>query len=482
MMRDLTRTSILAAAFALSGCDLFKDMAVDSLIERLKAEASVENAKVKIAFDPARETIVTDSAPYLVRDYALNYAHRQGENKDGSRGAFASWRMVRYPGCNRSHPDGDFSYSFGFGGKPDRCTLEIFVENPPPKALTTEVKSQLLEVEGYAIRRFELTIRRPDGRKGTLVLYPGRSDLAFEAAPPIASALGLERRGEGLAGLAGPREVDRLIEAAIGRSGGTKYAWLDQLAQRDPASDHSHYPSGFAAVEISKRAEALTRRFEIKASQADTAPYWGFIGDLLARLPQDDWVRYRARIAAAMLHAPREGVMEQKKLIHRMADMGADAGPVLAHATSDGFIHNEIAIATCRAGAPVAPYMAKRLMAAWKVSNSPQLIGFDERRRWRRDHGWRGELRRERRREEWERCTENGKKYGPPANIAFSMCWAIPDSRPEASPTYLALRRMGSGAEADAVMRHQYSKHWKKTYAAIGPNSPAEVCGESGEI
>lgn len=481
-MRHFAPISIASLAFAVSGCGIIKDMAVDSLLERLNAEAAVQNAKVKIAFDPTRETIVTDSAPFLVRDYALNYAHRQTESVDGRRGEFASWRMVRYPGCNRPHPDGDFSYSFGYGAKPDRCILQIFAENPPPTALTTEVKSQLVEVEGYSIRRIALTLRRPDGRKATLVLYPGRSELAFEAAPHIAAALGLDPRSDGFAGLAGPPEVDRLIDAAIARSGGAKYAWLDELAKGDPASDHSHYPSGFAAVEIGKRAEALTRRFEIKASRADTTRYWRFIGDLLARLPQDDWLRYRERIAAAMPRAPREALMEQKKLILRMADMGAAVGPVLAHATSDGFVHNEIAIATCQAGAPVAPYMAKTLMAAWKVSNSPQLVSFESRRRWRRDHGWRGGLRGELRRRQWERCTEHGKKHGPPANINFSACWAIPDSRSEASPTYLALRRMGLGAEADAIMRHQYSKHWKKTYAAIGPNSPAKVCGESGEI
>jgi hypothetical protein len=481
-MRNLARTTILAAAFALAGCDLFEDMAIDSLVERLNAEAAVQNAKIKIAFDPARETIITDSAPFLVRDYALDYAHRQDENVDGSRGAFASYRMVRYPGCKKVRPAGDFSFILGQSRKPGLCELHIFAERPSSTALTTELTRRLVDVEGYKVSQISLTINRPDGRKATLVFYPGRSDLAYEAAPKIASALGLRPRGTDVSGVPGPDEVDRLIEAAMVESGGIKYAWLDELAQRDPVDDQGLSPSRFAPAEIAKRAEALTRRFEQKAPQASTARYWKFIGDVLVQLPQDGWLRYRDRIAAALLRAPREAVMEQKKLILRIADMAAAAGPVLAHATGDGFVHSEIAISTCRAGAPVAPYMAKRLMAAWKASNSPQLVSFESRRRWRRVHGWRGGLRGELRRKEWERCTEHGKKYGPPANIAFSVCWAIPDSRSEASPTYLALRRMGLGAEADGIMRHEYSRHWKKTYASIGPASPAEVCGESGEI
>lgn len=461
---------------------MMEDMAVGSLVERLNEEASARNAKVKISFDPTRETIVTDSAARLVREFAINYAHRREEAYAGRPEEYASFRMVRYPGCKKARPDSDFGYTLGQSATPGLCDLHIFAETPPAKALMIESTWRLVEIEGYSIRRVDMVIKRPDGRSVALEFYPGQSDLDYEAAPQIASALGLKPRGSEVAEAPGPDEVDRLIAAATDRAGNTKYAWLDELALRDPAFAQSHSPSDFAAVEIGKRAEALTRRFELKASQADIAGYLKFIGDVLARLPQEDWVRYRGRLAAAMLRSRREDVEAQKKLILRMADMGGDVGPVLAHATSEGFVHNEIAIATCRAGEPVAPYMAKRLMAAWKVSNSPQLIGFNEGSRWRRDRGWRGELRRELRREEWDRCTENGKKYGPPANIAFSICWAIPDSSPEASPTYLALRRLGHGTEADAIMRHQYSKHWKKTYAAIGPASPAKVCGESKEI
>ena len=288
-------------------------------------------------------------------------------------------------------------------------------------------------------------------------------------------------RGSDVAGDPGPDEVDRSIAAATDGAGRIKYAWLDELARRDPASAQSHSPSDFAAVEIGKRAEALTRRFEQKASQPDVTGYWRFIGDVLARLPQEDWLRYRERLAAAMLRARREDVAEQKKLILRMADMGAAAGPVLAHATKDGFIHYEIALATCRAGASVAPHMSKTLLMHWKEGNSPHLVNFKERRRWRK-RGWLRELRKDLDRAAWERCTEDGKKNGPPANIAFSVCWALPEATPEASPTYLALRRMGLGAEADAMMRHNYSRHWKKTYAAIGPASSPNVCGESKEM
>ena len=195
-----------------------------------------------------------------------------------------------------------------------------------------------------------------------------------------------------------------------------------------------------------------------------------------------DRVKYRARIAAAMLLAPQDQVKEQKKLLLRMADMGAAAGPVLAHAAGQGFVNHELALATCRAGAAVAPHMGKALMANWKASNSPQLVGFDEHRRGWRRRGWSRRAFRELRRDAWERCTEEGRKHGPPDNIAFSACWAIPEATSEASPTYLALRRMGLGAEADAVMRHQYSRHWKKTYGSIGPGSPAKVCGESTEL
>lgn len=480
-MRKTSSAVIALLACILPGCGMIEDMAVDSLVERLNKEAAVQNAKVKIAFDAENETIITDSAPYLVRDFALNYAQRREETNAGRPEEFASFRIVRYPGCKKARPEGDFSYILDQSMKPGLCGLHIFAEKPPVTALTTELTWQDVDIDGYTIRRNNLIIKRPDGRKATLVFYPGRSELAFMATPQIAAALGLQPRGSDVSGVQGPDEVDRLIAAATSQSGSFKYAWLDELAQRDPTSTQNLAPSLFAPAEIGKRGEALTRRFELKASQADVAGYWKFIGDLLARLPQDDWVRYRERIAGAMMRAPREEVLNQKKLIHRMADMGAGAGPVLAHVTSDGFIHNEIAIATCRAGAPVAPHMAKTLMAAWKTSNSPQLVGFKESRRWR-DTGWRRGWGRELRREAWERCTEHGKKHGPPANIAFSACWAIPQSRPDASPTYLALRRMGLGAEADAMMRHQYSKHWKKTYASIGPSSPAKVCGESGEI
>jgi len=475
------RVTIVLLACSLAGCGLMNAMAVDALVERLNKEASEQNAKVKIAFDPERETIITDSAPYLVRDFRLNYAHRKEYTVDGHPEQYASFRIVRYPGCNKARPEGDFSYSLNPSGTSGLCSLDIFAEAPPRDALTTHVQRRLVEIEGRKLSRVDLTIRRPDGRQAVLVFYPGRSDFPQMIAPQIASALNLPPRGNGGSDVPGPDEVDRLIASATSQSGAIKYAWLDELAQRDPASGQDFSATRLAPAEISKRGEALTRRFEQQAPQADRARYWETIGDLLALLPQPGWVRYRDRIAAAMVLAPREQVMAQKKLIHRMADMGASAGPVLARATSDGFVHDEIAIAACRVGAPVASQLGRTFLASWERSNSPQLVSYES-KRGRRNRGLGRLFGHDARREAWERCTEDGKKYGPPANIALSICWAYPDTRSEASPTYLALRRMGLGGEADATMKHQYSIHWKKTYAAIGPSSPAKVCGESREM
>jgi len=469
-----SRVSTAVLVCILSGCAIAETWAADALAERLNAEASVQNAKVKIAFDPARESIITVSAPDLVRDYRLNYAQREDVTKVGRPEQYESFRIVRYPGCNKVRPEGDFSYLLNPTGKPGICSLHIFAEAPPPASLRTEIQRRTVEVEGHKISRVDMTIKRPDGRTVVLVFYPGRSDLSSMAAPQIASALNLRPRGDDVSDVPAPDEVDRLITLATTQAGKIKYAWLDDLAQRDPASNQNLHAARFAPAEIAKRGEALTRRFEQMAPQAAGARYWNLIGESLALLPQQDWVRYRDRLAAALIRAPREQVVAQKKLIFRMSDMGVGAVPVLLRASGDGIVSNEIAIAACRIGAPIAPQFGQTLLASWQRRNSPQLMDFDSRRglgRRGRGNIWRRQV--------WEHCTAEGKKYGPPDDITFSACWAIPETNSEASATYLALRRMGLGKEADAMARHQYSIHWKQTYAAIGPSSPAGICGKS---
>jgi hypothetical protein len=476
MRRLSIRASIALSACILSGCHLMESMAVEDLVKRLNEQAFAQNAEVKIAFDPEKETIITDSAPYLVRRYQMNVAYRKEDTRDDEPKRYDSFRTVHYPGCSKPSAETEFNYILDSLMNSGVCDLHIFNEAPPPSALSIIETAQTIEVEGHTIRRLNLTIKRPDGRSAVLVFYPYRSDIPQEVAPLIASALGLRPLSTNFTGMPGPDEVDRLIASATAKSNSSKYVWLDMLAQRDPPSDENLSADRFEPTEIAKRGEALTRRFEAMAPQADKQNYWGFVGQLLARLPQQDWALYRDRIAAAMMSAPREGVATQIKLIHRMTDMGASAGQVLARAYSVEGNKSEITIAACRIGAPGAPHLGKALLASWKTSNSPQLVDFrpSRRHRWTNKIIW-DPIARER----WERCTEDGKKHGPPENITFSACWAIPDTTPEASPTYLALRRMGLGAEADATMTHNYSIHWKKTYASIGPNSPAKVCGES---
>lgn len=486
-MRTLTLClTISLSAIMLSGCGLLGASAGDSLIERLNAEAAVRNAKLKIAFDPARETIITDSAPYLTIGYRLNVAHREEYGDDDRPKRYDAFRAVRYPNCAKPKAETEHHYILGNTQHRGICQLHIFDDELPSVALTTHAKSRIVDVDGRKVRRLDLTIKRPDGRSAVLEFYPGRSDFPLEAAPQIAAVLGLHPRRADDADMPGPDAVDRLIASTLAKSGGVKYAWLDELALRDPATDPTMAATRFDPAEIAKRGEALTRRFEQMAPKADTAPYWGMIGHLLARLPQREWVLYRDRIAGAMMQAPKDQVSAQIKLLHRMTDMGAAAGPVLARAYGEDRFRNEIAIAICRTGDPIAPHLGKALMASWKATNSPRLTNFHPKRRWRDRRfgvtgftpGWRSEQRRKR----WEQCTAHGKEYGPPANIAFSACWAYPATTPQASPTYLALRRMGLGDKADAMMKHQYSIHWKKTYGTIGPSSPAKVCGESQEM
>lgn len=473
--------SIALLACASTGCDAIDRTVYEALLKQLNEEASVENAKVKIAFDAKRETIISETAPSLVTNYELNLGYRKEDVDDRRPERFDAFRAVSYPNCAKPPTDTETNYRLGGTLHRGVCALHIFDEAPPQSALTTQTTWQTIKVKGRNVRRLDLTIRRPDGRKAVLVFYPGRSDLSWVATDQIAATLGLRPRGANAVDMLGPDEVDRLIEVATTKAGNSKYAWLDGLTQRDPSSDENLSASHFEPLEIAKRGEALTQRFEQMAPQADKTRYWRFVGELLARLPQSDWVRYRDRIAAAMVRAPKEEVVSQLKLIHRMTDMGANAGPVLALATSSDRYQNEIAIAACRVGAPIGAQLGQILLADWAIDNSPRLVAFDTRRR-RGERGLRGEWRFEQRREAWERCTEDGKKNGPPPDITFSACWAIPESTPDASPTYLALRRMGLGAQADAMMMHQYSIHWKKTYATIGPASPAEVCGESREM
>jgi hypothetical protein len=456
-------------------------MAQEKLLKQLNERAAIENSKVKIAFDPARDTIVNDSASYLVGKYELNLAYKNVESDPTKPRVYDSYRAVRYPNCTRQRAQSDDSYHLSNTLHSGVCELHILGEAPPMSALTTDAKWSSIKVKGRTVSRVDMVIKRPDGRKGVLVFYPGRSELSWVAREQVASALGLRPRSAGSAGMLGPDDVDRLIGISVAKSGSFKYAWLDILVQRDPSSTENLSAAKFEPTEIAKRGEALMLRFEEMAPRADKARYWRFVGELLARLPESDWLRFRDRIAAAMMLAPPRETVAQLKLIHRMTDMGSDAGPVLAHTYSADLYKNEIAIAACKVGAPIAPHMGRALLASWAAQNAPQLVGFNENRRWR-ERGLHREWRREQRRQEWERCTEDGKKNGPPADITFSACWAVARATPDASPTYLALRRMGLGTQADDMMKHEYSIHWKKTYDAIGPSSSPTLCGESKEM
>ncbi len=483
-MRPTLPTIVLALPFfALTGCESwFFDYTTAHLavIDRLNRDAAAINTKVKIAFDPARETIVAPEAVYLIQHYRLNVAYVRDDYYKGRPQEYRTHNMVRYPRCSRPSERQGNGYSIGSyypGLHPGICTLTVYGEAPPRSALTTTIIQRPFVIEGYNIWRWQILISRPDGRQVSLLHFRGPQDSEQTTGPLIASALGLQPRNGQFANLPGPGEVDRWIAASIASVDTPNFAQLDVLAETGQLPANSSFSAHqIAPTEIAKRANKLVGQFENLIPSAN-ANHLNDVGTMLARLPQDNWVRYRKRIMAALMVAPKDMLDHQPQLVLRLAELGADAAPLLARASSEKHIRNYAEIAACRIGASANQQLRDNFLASWKISNLPHLKYAFERRD-RDTFNGRGIMARQR----WKRCFEDGKANGPPDDITFSACWYYPETGPEASRTYLALKRMGLGPEADAIARHQYSRHWKKTYALVGPQSDPKICGTEKDI
>ncbi|MFK8802878.1 hypothetical protein, partial [Escherichia coli] len=92
----------------------------------LNVEAAATNARARLPFDPAVDTVVTEVADTLVRDFAAPVAFREEWQGRGAR-QFTAFRLIRHSDC-RSEPELDPIY-----GRPGVCLLQTY-EAPPAGA------------------------------------------------------------------------------------------------------------------------------------------------------------------------------------------------------------------------------------------------------------------------------------------------------------------------------------------------------------
>lgn len=316
-----------------------------------------------------------------------------------------------------------------------------------------------------------MVIGRPDGKGAQLLYYQaGTGSEEYHYAPLLASAFGLRKGVAAASALPDQTQSEALIAAS--RAGGNARALsaLQQLA----ATGKLPRDRGFSLAEldrreIAKQAEALTRQFELSRSDPQGHQFSDELTDLLAHLPAAEWQHYAPRLLRAIGRNPDPKDPTRGPIILRLTDQGAAAADVYATLLDPGRMPFDYAAAACLIGPKATPAFRKAVMEAWRSENRLRPP------RRRVVNRWRGPVRQARYKQcqkEWARddIPEDLKRTGP------YSCWSSPQLSSSGKNTYLALRRMGLGAEADSIARHKQRVFMERDFREVGPNSSPDVC------
>lgn len=461
MVNRIFMLLLLAVGLVLPGC---KDMEFTSpaewqLAEAMNNEVALHNQRARLPFDARQETIIFGPRSSLVRQYDLPVAYI--DYSEPGRSSFVSLHAVRYPGCRRERGEFEQFSMTRVGTARDTCILERHDVQPPEDALIATQSSRMFERDGVEIVRWETTIQRPGGQRASVVRFaPKNEPVAME--PLLASALGLRPRTDKSPGWFDPAQVDRLIAERTAIHVQSSDRQIAELAANGRLGKNDVlFVDRVVAADITRNASALTRQFERGLSGADPYAQTALISDLLARLPEAEWVLHRREfLSILMANRQWRSIDGYQRMTLRLSDLGVDAAPLIVRLASEPALQPHVSAAACRIGPAATPQLRRAMLDAWKKDNQPV---------W--DRPRKGVLQKQ--------LCEKQRTQGPPDDATFKTCWRKPDA---SKHLYQALKRMGEGDQADAMAKHRDVRGFQRRYGAISPASPASVCPKEDEL
>ncbi|HEX4848098.1 MAG TPA: hypothetical protein VFV30_08135, partial [Novosphingobium sp.] len=406
--------------------------------------------------------IVTDLARQLVQDYRvpLAYAERSDEPE---RHRVAAYRFVRCP--NGKGSERGLGDAYNLSPTPaDRnlCTLTTY-EPLPANPVVAQTVRERITVDGVSTLRFRILVRRPDGQTASVVYFAPRNEVQHNklGAEVLASALGLPKRRPGDPAPPGKDLVDTWIEASRQRMTAATGQMVDVLAATGKLPTGSNFVAQRVDPQaISRNAGPLMQQLDRGLGDDQSGVETAVITRTLALLPEADWRREAPGILAIVSrHRPLDADLHGDLML-RLVDLGPAAIPLFARASAAQGLPDTVLVGACKFGAAAQPALGPRVIEAWRRANLPQLKRRPSRSAFT---GYR-------------QCVKDGERNGPPEDIAFSPCWRQATLSDRDVRIYLTLKRMGLGAQADAMARHDRAQKFASKYAGVGPNSPATIC------
>lgn len=467
---------LAVVATCLQGCD-GPSQAERRLAERLNAKAGPANARVRIPYNPASDAVVSDAAYRLVGDYGMPLAF-EAHKTTAFRGrdlvvtsiTYDSHQLIRHSNCRDPSLRGP-GFRVEDSNIDGYCKL-LTEKAQPAKAILVDTKRDSVEVDGERVSRYRLIIRTAEGKTAQLLYFQaGNGGEEYRYAPLLASAFGLREGVVQPAGVPDLAQSAALMAQSRAKGNSRAVSALEQLATTGSLPrDASFSIAELDKKEIANQAEPMIRQFE--AHRAD--PHGHRISEqlptILAHLPMAEWKRYAPRLLKAVSRNPDPENPTRGPLIARLTDQGAAAAQVYATLFDPGLVPFEYAAAACLIGPKATPAYQEAIMASWRAENrvKPPQQGHINRR-------WRGPLRQARLelcQKEWARedLREDQKRIGP------YSCWVAPQLSSSGKNIYLALRRMGLGAEADSIARHKQRVFMERDFRDVGPHSSPDVC------
>nr|WP_314446178.1 hypothetical protein [uncultured Sphingomonas sp.] len=438
-----------------------------ALAEQLNAEVAAANARVKLPFNPQGDTIVTDGADLLVRDFAAPLAFREEPNAPQAQ-RFTAFRLVRHPDC-QSEPELDRVFD-----RPGVCLLRT-IEAPPAGAYVLGMTRRPAERDRTRVTRYDIRIGKPGSRAYTLAFFGAGIIEERKWTPLVAQSLGLRKQLAPAASLPDQAAATRLIEASRGGTVAHDRSWIAELARTGHLSDRrSTSARSVEPTIIAEQADGLVTQFERGMADRKSICCLELIARLLVHLPPDDWSKHLPRILAAIAKAPEVDPQLVGDLGPRLGDAGAIAAPAMVRLAGDGgFTILPVAQGACRMGKAASQAVRGATLAGWRSVNRPDFRN----RRSRSSSLSRGGFNIWRH-ERWKRC-EKVRNLPPPDTLDGlygSSCWFPTTLTDTGRALYLGLKRMGLGEQADAFALHKDRADYKRRFETVDPNTSADIC------
>ena len=463
---------LLICSAVMSGCNGPTRAEID-IAAQMNAQSREANSRARIDFDPGRDVLIADFAPELILNYRILTAIQSNRSSFASPG-YTTHRMVKYPDCRLENDNGWAAGASIKAISDDRtiCWLQTRYEPAPQGAVVATTRHRKVIVDGVETNEHRITIRRPDGASTAIVYYSARNEtesrrIGWQA---LASALGLAEGHGGTEGLPDKRAADGWIAASLQHSRSASIKALEALAATGRAPEGFPYTASRVPPEaIVANADGLMQQLDLhlagKASRSRPIE----LSRTLALLPDDEWARRAPQILSLFgRHSPVDAD-DTSELLIRLSELGAPALPVLtnAHSTLDPRLPTATIIGACKIGGPAAGALGQRLLEDWRRANLPVRKGPRA--------GGKGL-----RFIEYRKCVEEGERNGPPQDGNLGVCWQKPTiTTTRGRALYLALKRLGLGADADRMAKHMRTARWKRDWGNIDPSSPINVCTDN---